>query len=81
MAPTIDKALRQEKQVENHLMHLALVDITGSFNKCHKFMIQEVDGNVDTNNKSLEYIICSDKSFKLTQDIIGMKAPNFLKPF
>ena len=37
MSPVVDKALKQEKETDNDLMQLSLVDITGTLNYTHKF--------------------------------------------
>jgi hypothetical protein len=39
MSAVLDKALAQEKDIDDQLMHLSLVDITGVINYAHKFKL------------------------------------------
>ena len=85
MSPVVDKALQQEKEVDNDLMQLSLVDITGTINFAHKFQVlsgsMENGSAIKTNNVIIEHIYHSKSSFKMVNKIIKMKSTNFLKPF
>lgn len=59
MGPVVNKSLNQEKEVDNQLMHLSLVDIVGAFNQKFKLFADfDEDGNLkSTNNVIVEHII------------------------
>ena len=67
MAPTIDKSLRLENDLNEQLMNLSLVDISGSLNSEHKLslVIDEKGRLISCNNATVEYIFKSNSSFKL----------------
>ena len=82
-ATSIDRSLKLEKDLDNQLMHLSLVDICGAHNKRFKLDMQldEKGRLLFCNNAVINHIFNSNCSFKLIQQIIKMKSPNFLKPY
>ena len=68
MAPVADRSLKHEKDLDQQLMHLSLVDICGAYNSKYKFTAKfNENGQVtQTNNAILEYIFSHKASYKLT---------------